>query len=193
MSRREHLLAALLACLALAGCEDPYTQSTPTAGESSRRDERQQAARPEGDELPPPAPPVADASALPEAPRPRGARAAVAAFCVQWANWSWRTIERQQQRLARLATGRLAAQLAAEARQAKLDRVLRRDRLAMRGRLVAVDLDPPASPGRAVCVTREREIQNGRGELGGGRHRVYVATLERNRQVWGVSAWEPQP
>jgi hypothetical protein len=106
--------------------------------------------------------------------------------------------------LASLATGRLAAQLAAEARQAKLDRALRRDRLAIRGRLVAVDLDPPGRPGRAVCVTREREIQNGRGELGGGRHRVYLATLDRDRQAWGcghgsrsrsrpAGVWAPPP
>jgi hypothetical protein len=193
MSRRDQLAAVLLACLALAGCQDPYTQSAPTADDSSARDEPRQGERPRGDERPPPALPAGAAPASPEAPRRGSARGVLKAFCWQWANWSWRTIERQQQRLARLATGKLAAELAAEARQAKLDRALRRDRLAMRGRLVAVDLDPPASPGRAVCVTREQEIQNGRGELGGGRHRVYLATLDRDRQAWGVSAWEPQP
>jgi hypothetical protein len=193
MTRREQHVAVLLACLALAACENPYTQSRPTAGESPRPDERRQGERPRGDELPPAVSPSAGASALPEQPRRRSARAALEAFCRQWANWSWRSIERQQQRLARLAAGRLAIELAAEARQAKLDRALRRDRLAMRGLLVAVDLDSPASPGRAVCVTREREIQNGRGELGGGRHRVYLATLDRDRQGWGVSAWQPQP
>jgi hypothetical protein len=114
-------------------------------------------------------------------------------FCLQWANWSWRTVDRQQRRLARLATGRLAAELAAEARQAKLDRALRGDRLAMRGRLMAVDLDPPDRPGRAVCVTREQEIRHGRAELGGGSHRVYLAALRRTAQGWGVSSWRPQP
>jgi hypothetical protein len=193
MTRGDYFVAALLACLALAACADPYTQSTPTAGESPRRDERRQGERPRGDELPPAVSPSAGASALPEPPRRRSARAVLEAFCRQWANWSWRSIERQQRRLARLASGRLAIELAAEARQAKLDRALRRDRLAMRGLLVAVDLDSPASPGRAVCVTREREIQNGRGELGGGRHRVYLATLDRDRQGWGVTAWQPQP
>jgi hypothetical protein len=193
MTRGPQLLAALLACLALAGCEDPYAESTSTAGESGRGDQRRQAVRPQGDERPPSARPAAEAPAFPKAPPQRSARGVLEAFCSQWANWSWRTVERQQQRLARLATGRLAAELAAEARQAKLDRALRRDRLAVRGRLVAVDLDPPATRGQAVCVTREREIQNGRGELGGGRHRVYLATLDRGRQAWGVSKWEPQP
>jgi hypothetical protein len=192
MSARDHLVAALLASLALAGCDDPYTHSTPTTDDSPRHG-RRRAERPRGDELPPPAPPPVGAPAFSEARGQRGARALLEAFCWQWANWSWRTIERQQRRLARLATGPLAAELAAEPRRAKLDRALRRDRLAMRGRLVAVDLDPPASAGRAVCVTRELEIQNGRGELGGGRHRVYLATLDRDRQAWGVSAWEPQP
>jgi hypothetical protein len=184
---------ALLACLALAGCDDPYTDGAPTAGDSARRYEDQRAERPHGDELPPPAPLAGATPAFAGGPWRRSARAVLKAFCWRWANWSWRTIEHQQQRLASLATGRLAAQLAAEARQAKLDRALRRDRLAMRGHLVAVALDPPARPGRAVCVTREREIQNGRGELGGGRHRVYLATLDRDIQAWGVTAWEPQP
>jgi hypothetical protein len=193
MTRREQLLAALLACLALAGCQDPYTQNASTARGSARPDERRPAEPPRGDEPPPPARPAAETPGFPKAPPRLSARALLEAFCWQWANWSWRTIEHQQQRLARLATGPLAAQLAAEARQAKLDRALRRDRLAVRGRLVAVDLDPPGGGGRAVCVTREREIQNGRGELAGGRHRVYLATLDRDRQAWGVSAWEPQP
>jgi hypothetical protein len=86
MTRREHLVAVLLAYLALAGCEDPYTQSTPTAGEAPRRDVRRQAERPRGDELLPPTRPVAGASSLPEAPGRRSARAVLEAFCWQWAN-----------------------------------------------------------------------------------------------------------
>jgi hypothetical protein len=193
MTRRKQLLAGLVACLALAACEDPYTQGTQSAAKSSPRDERPQAQRARGDELPPDPPPAREGPALEEAPAGRTARATLAAFCTGWANWSWRTIGRQQRRLAGLATGRLAAQLAAEAGRAKLDRALRRDRLAMRGRVVALDLDPPGGGGRVVCVSRELEIQNGRGELGGGRHRVYLAALERTPRGWGVSRWEPQP
>jgi hypothetical protein len=63
----------------------------------------------------------------------------------------------------------------------------------MRGRLVALDLAPPGAPGEAVCVTREHELQHGRGELAGGRHRVYLATLEQTAHGWGVSQWQPQP
>jgi hypothetical protein len=185
--------AALLACLALAGCQDPYTEGGTTAGDSPRRYERGQTERPRGDELPPPAPPAAAVPTVNEAAARRSAHTALEAFCSQWANWSWRTIGRQQAKLARLATGRLAEQLAAQARQARLDRTLRRDRLAMRGRLVAVDLAPPGARGQAVCVTREQELQNGRGELAGGHHRVYIAILEQTAQGWGVSEWQPQP
>jgi hypothetical protein len=192
MTRRSQLGAVLLAGLALVGCQDPYTQGAPTAGDSPRPHERPQAERPHGDELGPPAPAAAGAPALREPAARRNARTVLEAFCSQWATWSWRTIERQQHRLARLATGPLAAELAAEARQAKLDRALRRDRLAIRGRLVALDLDPPGTPGQAVCVTAEREIENGRAELA-GRHRVYLAAIERTGQGWGVSRWEPQP
>ena len=149
--------------------------------------------RPRGDELPPPAPSAAAAPAFNEPAARRSARTVLEAFCSQWSNWSWRTIDRQQAKLARLATGRLAEQLAAQARQARLDRTLRRDRLAMRGRLVAVDVAPPGARGQAVCVTREHELQHGRGELAGGRHRVYIATLEHTAQGWGVSQWQPQP
>jgi len=183
----------LLACLALAGCRDPYTQSATTDAPPGRH-ERRPVHRPRGDELPPPAPSApATAPTFPERAPRRTARTVLEAFCSRWANWSWRTIDRQQAKLARLATGPLAEQLAAQTRQARLDRTLRRDRLAMRGRLVALDLAPPGAPGEAVCVTREHELQHGRGELAGGRHRVYLATLEHTAQGWGVSQWQPQP
>jgi hypothetical protein len=193
MTGREQPAALLLACLALVGCQDPYTQGATTAEDSARRYERRQAERPRGDELPPPAPPAAAVPAFNVSAARRTARAALQAFCSQWANWSWRTIDSQQSKLARLATGPLAEQLRAQARQARLDRTLRRDRLAMHGRPVALDLAPPGAPGQAVCVTREQELQNGRGELAGGRHRIYIATLEHTAQGWGVSRWQPQP
>jgi hypothetical protein len=187
-----HPAAVLAACLALVGCQDPYTESARTANGSPRPYERRHVERPRGDELPPPAP-TATAPTLRELGARRTARTVLEAFCSRWANWSWRTIDRQQAVLARLATGRLAEQLAAQTSQSRLDRTLRRDRLAMRGRLVALDLAPPGAPGEAVCVTREHELQQGRSELAGGRHRVYLATLEHTAQGWGVSTWQPQP
>jgi len=190
-------VGAVLACLTLAGCQDPYTDTERGNARLTGRDERPSATRtpaaqPRGDELAP-SPRASESTPPYHAARARrGASATLEAFCGQWANWRWRSIGRQHRRLAELATGPLAEQLAAQARQAKLDQALRRDRLAMRGRVVAVDLQPRGRRGRAVCVTREQEIQNGRAELG-GRHRVYLATLERTPKGWGVSRWEPQP
>jgi hypothetical protein len=193
MTRRRPPAAVMFAWVALAGCQDPYTEPTPAGGDPAGRHESRRAERPPGDELPPPAPAAVPVPTGGEAAGRGSPRSALEAFCLQWANWSWLTVDRQQRRLARLATGRLAAELAAEAGQAKLDRALRGDRLAMRGRLVAVDLDPPGRPGRAVCVTREQEIRHGRAELGGGSHRVYLAALRRTARGWGVSSWQPQP
>ncbi len=185
-------LAALLACLALPGCQDPYTQEASDGPSAGKPQARPRVEPPRGDELPP-APPRAEALPFRELAARDSPRGVLDAFCVQWANWTWRSIDRQQRRLARLASGDLAEQLLAQTRQANLDRALRRDRLAVRGRVIAVDLDPPGAPGRAVCITREQEIQNGRGDLGGGRHRVYLASVDRTRAGWGVSRWEPQP
>jgi hypothetical protein len=185
-------LAGLLACLALAGCQDPYSDSRPRDSDYGQPVERRRAEAARGDEPAPSAPAADSAPAYREAAARRTARAALETFCSQWANWSWRTIDRQQQRLAGLATATLAEQLAAQARQGRLDGALRRDRLGVRGQVVAVELEPAASPGRAVCVTREQEVQDGRGELG-GHHRVYLATLDQTALGWGVSRWEPQP
>jgi len=117
----------------------------------------------------------------------------VNAFCSQWGNWSWRTIERQQRRLASLATGTFARQLAAEARLRAQDRALRRDRLGTRGRVVAIDVEPGAPARNAVCVAWEEQLAHGRGETEGGRHRVYLATVLRTYDGWAVRRWQPQP
>jgi hypothetical protein len=187
-----HLVAGLIAMVALVGCEDPYADRSGDPGRAADGERaREQQAR--GDELAPLSP---ERDTAPDDPGGRvasTARAALERFCAQWANWSWRTIDRQQSRLAELATGELRRQLEREAAARQLDRSLRRDRLAVRGRLVAVDVKPGGRRRLAACVTHEEEVQHGRGELGGGRHRVYLARLDRNRQGWGVSRWEPQP
>src|ERR671937_507270 len=126
MTSRAPLVIAALA-LALTGCQDPYAR--PRRGEASTRPPAPPPSEPpRGDERPPPAD---DRDTAPEVGAdPRATpQAAIDAFCAQWANWSWRTIERQQRRLAQLAAGRLARQLAAEAALRAQDKLLRRDRL----------------------------------------------------------------
>jgi hypothetical protein len=131
MVRCRWILVPLL--VLVTGCADPYAEDHDGSGTQSRAE-----AGP-GDEHPPPAAVRDTAPAV--TPDPADApRAAVRGFCSQWANWSWRTIERQHRRLASIATGRLRRQLAAEAALRDQDRTLRRDRLGVRGRVVAIYL-----------------------------------------------------
>jgi hypothetical protein len=187
MAGRGLVLLPVLVAL-VAGCEDPYRQ------DAERRDEPRPAVRDQshGGERPPVAREHDSAPAVTsDAQRTR--RAAVDAFCSQWVNWSWRTIERQQRRLARLATGQLARQLAAEARLRAQDQALRRDRLGTRGRVVAIDVKPGGATRDAVCVAWQQQLAHGRADAEGARHRVYLTTIQRAGAGWAVRRWEPQP
>src|SRR5439155_21315661 len=116
-------LAAL--ALAVTGCRDPYerdqaahpSRSVPAAAPT---------AQPAGDTQRPgptaPAPPT-----TPATPRAT-AHAAATAFARAWTNWDWRTAAAHQRALARLAVGRLAAQLRASAGDTAADASLARDR-----------------------------------------------------------------
>jgi hypothetical protein len=187
MARHGLIVVPLLAAL-VAGCQDPYRQNAEPRNESrpAVRD------RLRGDDRPPLAREHDTASAV-DSEAQRTPRAAVEAFCSQWANWNWRTIERQQRRLAQLATGRLARQLAAEARLRAQDQALRRDRLSSRGRVVAIDVKSGAEMRDAVCVTWQAQLSGGRADPLGARHRVYLTTLQRTQDGWAVRRWEPQP
>jgi hypothetical protein len=187
MARSGLVLLPVLAAL-MAGCQDPYRQDAeprneprPVARDESRGDDRPPLAR-EHDSTP-----AVNGDAQ------RTPRTIVDAFCSQWANWSWRTIERQQRRLAGLATGLLARQLAAEARLRAQDQALRRDRLGTRGRLVAIDVKPGAATRDAVCVAWQEQLAHGRADAEGARHRVYLTTIQRTGDGWAVRRWEPQP
>jgi len=185
------LLVALSASVAACAPEDPYSADRGDRG--ARQDEQLRRAQAGGDELTPPA--VASDSAPPYA----GVRAGedpervLRDFCAQWANWSYRTIGRQQRRLAELSTDQLADTLAPTSSQRGLDTTLARDRFAVRGAVVAINLEPGATRRRALCVTREEELEQGRDPLGDGVHRVYFARLARSANRWSVAAWQPQP
>ena len=196
MARHGLILVPLLAAL-VAGCQDPYRP------DAERRDESRRPAVPAaGEQLPgddrAPLAREHDTAPAVNSDAQRTPRAAVDAFCSQWANWSWRTIERQQRRLAQLATGRLARELAAEARLRAQDQALRRDRLGTRGRVVAIDVKSgaemrDAEMRDAVCVAWQEQLSGGRADPVGARHRVYLTTLQRTQNGWAVRRWEPQP
>lgn len=190
MNRRAILVLLLLAGVS-TGCQDPRDpdrerdsgrpEGTSTAA-ARRAPARGGAARPA---------PAADSEV--QTGTRSTPRSAVNAFCSQWANWNWRTIGRQQQRLAALATGGLAQQLEAEARTRAKNRGLRRDRLGTRGRVIAIDVKRTDNNSNAVCVTWEEQLANNRVQLEGARHHVYLTTLQHTGNGWAVTQWEPQP
>jgi hypothetical protein len=183
MARCGWILVPLLALV--AGCADPYTEDRDRSGTSPRAEPGP------GDEHPPRSA-VHDTAPAVTADAADAPRAAVNAFCSQWADWTWRTIERQQRRLASMATGPLRSQLVAEAGLQGRDRTLRRDRLGVRGRVVAIDVKRGAGTREAICVAWEEPLANGHVDLEGGRHRVYLATVAKTDTGWAVRRWEPQ-
>jgi hypothetical protein len=181
--------AALLAALALAGCEDPYSHNR-TAPPGARTTPRS-ASPSDIDQPAPPAktPPKTERTAL----RPSSARAAARSFAWRWANWSWRTAARQQRALARLADGDLVRQLLANAKSARIDAALARDKPGSRGTVAAVELKVSAARAVGIVVTREQALTDGSAELGGQRYCLYTVRLVHDRRRWEVSAWTPQP
>ena len=187
---------SLLAAGVAIGCADPYTQQPARGepgqasfpGETIRRDARP---HPRGDERVPPRKPIDPAP--PAAQPARDPEAAIRGFCVQFVNWSWRTIERQQWRLGALSAGRLRRQYQASAHAAKLDQRLADDRLAMRGMVVAIELDGRGAQRRGICVARQEQLEHGRGQLAGGQYVIYLAHLAiSSAGSWAITRWEPQ-
>jgi hypothetical protein len=185
-------LLALLLIGVLAGCQDPYQQDR---AHDRRSPAQAQTSLPQtrgGDNVSSRAPARDTAPTIADNARAT-ARSAVNVFCAQWTNWSWRTIGRQQRRLAALATGPLARELAAEAQARVQDQALRRDRLGARGHVVAIDVKRGSATRRAVCVAWEQPLTDGRANQTDARHHVYLATVTRTRDGWAVSQWQPQP
>ena len=95
--------------------------------------------------------------------------------------------------LARLAGGRLATRLRADADAAAQDETLARDKTAHRGTVAAISLNPSPGRARGLVVTRERTYTNGHADLGGARYRVYRVAISARHDGWTVTAWAPQP
>jgi hypothetical protein len=186
------LLLLVLLIGVLAGCQDPYQQDPPHDRHSPARAKPALPETPDGDNVSSGAPARDSAPAI-EAVARATPRSAVKVFCSQWTNWSWRTIGRQQRRLAALATGPLAHQLAAEAQARTQDQALRRDRLGARGHVVALDIKPGAARRRAICVAWTQPLANGRANQIDARNHVHLATVTRIGDGWAVSQWQPQP
>jgi len=187
------LIVLVLLIGVLAGCQDPYQQDRAHDRRSPARTKPTLPQALRGGEVLPRGP-ARDTAPTIAANARATARSAVSVFCGQWTNWSWRTIGRQQRRLAALATGPLARELAAEAQVRVQDQALRRDRLGARGHVVAIDVKRRGSATRrAVCVAWEQQLTDGRADQMDARHHVYLVTVTRTRDGWAVSQWQPQP
>lgn len=166
-------LLALVAALLLTGCADPYRTST---------------------QPPSPRKPARSAGAPTGRPPTTQPAPVLRSFCREWANWSWSSTARQQVALARLASGPLARALAQEAQTSQRDETLSRDRLGVRGRIVALSLSSRAGRvQRGVCVTAEQNLRAGEPVEEGPRHHVYLAELAVADHGWRLTSWQPQP
>jgi hypothetical protein len=181
--------AALLAALALAGCEDPYSHNR-TAPPGARTSPR--VATP-SDIAQPASPAKTSAETERSGLRPSSARAAARSFAWRWVNWSWRTAARQQRALGRLADGDLARQLLANAESARIDATLARDKPGSGGTVAAVQLTARGRRAWGIVVTREQTLTDDHPDLGGQHYRVYTVRLVHDRRRWKASAWTPQP
>jgi hypothetical protein len=163
MTARHIALLASVACAA-AGCQDPYRERS---------------------------------AVVPTAPRrtaaPSSSTDTATAFAKSWINWDWNTLPHQQRALARLAGGRLATGLRADADAAASDETLARDQPANRGTVAAISLNPSPGSARGLVVTRERTYTNGHADLGGARYRVYRVAISASHDGWTVTEWAPQP
>ena len=160
---RRIALLAIVACAA-AGCQDPYRERL---------------------------------AAVPTAPRrtaaPSSSTDTATAFAKRWINWDWNALPHQQRALARLAGGRLAAGVGADADGAARDETLARDKPANRGTVAAVSLNPSPGRARGLVVARERTYTHGHADLGGARYRVYRVAISASHDGWTVTEWTPQP
>ena len=163
MTVRHIALLVTVACAA-GGCQDPYRE------------------RP---------------AAAPTAPRPTAAPSSApdtaSAFAKRWINWDWKTLAHQQRALARLAGGRLATRLRADADAAGRDETVARDKPANRGTVAAVSLESKPRSARGLVITHERTYTSGHADLGGAHYRVYRVAISASHDGWTVTEWAPQP
>jgi hypothetical protein len=185
---RRARLALLVLCgvaivLGAGGCSDPYAIKAGSVGTGASSVQNV-------GEPPAPAPRqdgaggVFDPQATPQA--------AIARFAEVYANWSYRSLARDQVLLASMSVGaaRLAERQAAASTRA--DGTLARARISNRGSLLSVSADL-ARAGWWVVVNREQTF--GRGEeyegLAASDH-VVLVQVARVGDGWAVSQWLPQ-
>jgi hypothetical protein len=176
------VLGGVAIVLGLNGCSDPYAAKPRGAGTGASSVQNV-------GEPPVPAPRqdgaggVFDPQATPQA--------AIARFAQVYANWSYRSLARDQALLASMSVGaaRLAERQAAASSRA--DGTLARARISNRGSVLSVSADL-ASRGWWVVVTREQTFGGGEYEGLAASDHVMLAQVAHVGAGWAVSQWLAQ-
>jgi len=172
----------LLAALTLAGCTNPDAPNSVQGSTSS-------ASLQNPGEPPAPAPP-SPAAQTPVGVQPTPTKA-LAAFSGLYTNWTYRTLNSNQQRLAAMSVGaaRLAEQQAAASSRA--DTTITRGHIYNSGQ--SLSIAPDASrPGTWVIVTREQTGGDTQYEGLPATYHVTLAQLAHVPGGYAVSQWLPQ-
>lgn len=166
----------IVACLALAGCADPYESQEP---QSPAPESPEPAVVPLPDEAPP------------LAARPsESAEDALAAYAKRWVTWRSDELAEHNRDLARLSTGRARVEALAAARES-VDEPGSSDAEG-RGRVVSVGRHR-REDGTYVVVTREVVGEGGQTGQLAPEHGIYEAEVKRSNGRYLVSRWQPLP
>lgn len=180
------LLVFMFALLALSGCSNPDAPTSTTGASST--------SSPQNAGEPPTPPPSSFAAQAPTVVRatPVGA---LEEFAGLYVNWTYRTLTRDQRRLAAMSVGpsRLAERQAATASQA--DSTIARGHIYNTGQILSIAPDR-SHTGTWIIVTRERTGSNGASSTEyDGLQAAYHVTLAKLASVPGgyaVETWLPQ-
>jgi hypothetical protein len=174
-------VCVLLAAVALTGCTNPDAPSS-VQGKST--------ASPQNPGEPPaPAPPTPAAQA-PTGAQPTPAKT-LAAFSALYSNWTYRTLNSNQQQLAAMsvAAARLAEQQAAAS--SRSDTTITRGHIYNSSEVLSIAPDV-SRPGTWVIVTREQTGGDSQYEGLPAAYHVTLAQLAHVPGGYAVSQWSPE-
>jgi hypothetical protein len=192
MTRTALAFTALLAVLVAAGA---LLASHPTAPTSIPPHTAAAPARPvtAGDAVPARADSARRDTAPTVTAAARTPRQLAHTFAAQQANWSYKTIARQYERLAALSDGQLHTQLRQAAHDVRLDATLRRDRAGTQGHVLGIDIHHDGRHWRIVAATLEESYRDGAASFEGQQARVYLGSAHHTHHGWVMDHWQPQP
>jgi hypothetical protein len=120
------------------------------------------------------------------------ARAAVKRYARLYINWTAATLQRNQQKLARLAIAAARLQAEQAAATGATNPQLNRDHVSNSGEVVAIS--PGSRPDQGLWVIVTSETTGGEGQYQGLPAELHVtyAKVTHTRQGWVINQWMPQ-